>query len=74
MTTSTSDFRSVLTGFLLGDGDKWAERIINSYGEPQRHYHTIKHIESMWDLWTTLNTQCTIEEDTVVKLAILFHE
>ncbi|KAG9017683.1 hypothetical protein FRB90_000273 [Tulasnella sp. 427] len=56
---------------------RWAERIVVSYTEGHRWYHTLEHLEAMWtnmetgrqgfDWWTS-------DQEIVLRLAILFHD
>lgn len=54
----------------------WARRIQGAYSEPQRHYHTLKHIERMWETLDMLEPQLDFDayDMEVTRLAILFHE
>lgn len=51
----------------------WWQTIVSAYLEPQRHYHTVDHIESMWKALETIPEDQVGDRDSVV-LAILFHE
>jgi predicted metal-dependent HD superfamily phosphohydrolase len=52
---------------------QWWHRITSAYGEPQRHYHTMDHITSMWELYdSTIND--AHNDSNIVRLAIIFHE
>jgi predicted metal-dependent HD superfamily phosphohydrolase len=51
----------------------WWQTIVSAYSEPQRHYHTVGHIESMWKALETIPEDQISDRDAVV-LAILFHE
>jgi hypothetical protein len=51
----------------------WWQTIISAYSEPQRHYHTVNHIESMWKVLEMVPEDQVSDRDAVV-LAILFHE
>ncbi|KIM31654.1 hypothetical protein M408DRAFT_327128 [Serendipita vermifera MAFF 305830] len=53
--------------------DRWWKVITDAYAQPQRHYHTIEHIKSMW---TNLDsTQPNHMHDVgVVGFAIFFHD
>lgn len=52
---------------------RWWEAIQDAYSEPQRHYHTIEHINSMWALLDSI-PQEDINDKNVVGFAIFFHE
>lgn len=52
---------------------QWWRRIIDAYSEPQRHYHTVDHINSMWDVLDSTPEEEITDRGAVV-LAILFHE
>jgi predicted metal-dependent HD superfamily phosphohydrolase len=52
---------------------KWWKTIQDAYAEPQRHYHTIEHINSMWALLDSV-PQEDIDDKNVVGFAIFFHE
>jgi predicted metal-dependent HD superfamily phosphohydrolase len=52
---------------------KWAQTVVERYSEPQRHYHTLQHVERMIALWHRLLPK----EDPqylAVYLSILFHD
>jgi predicted metal-dependent HD superfamily phosphohydrolase len=51
---------------------KWTKALISRYTEPQRHYHTIEHINSMLIYYKQYCYE--IEDESVIKLAILFHD
>lgn len=58
--------------------DRGYDVILRAYdGERQRHYHTMSHIQAMWEAW---NYYCysqsigSCHSDDVVRLAIVFHE
>lgn len=52
--------------------DQMWDKILLHYNEPQRHYHTMTHIE---DLMTKLSQySAKIQDQIVVQLAILYHD
>jgi len=51
---------------------KWTQALISRYTEPQRYYHTIEHIYSMLICYGEYRYE--IEDESVIKLAILFHD
>jgi predicted metal-dependent HD superfamily phosphohydrolase len=53
--------------------DKWWKTIQDAYTEPQRHYHTIEHINSMWTLLDRVPEE-DVNDRNVVGFAIFFHE
>ncbi|XP_019851634.1 PREDICTED: uncharacterized protein LOC105312645 isoform X2 [Amphimedon queenslandica] len=59
----------------LGDGPalKWWEWLYSRYGEPQRHYHTMEHIESMLELQDK-HCEGKIQNNAEFQLAIFFHD
>jgi predicted metal-dependent HD superfamily phosphohydrolase len=34
-------------GATPAQAERWLSTMLNSYGEPHRHYHTIDHVEAM---------------------------
>lgn len=69
-------FQKLWQGCLLPGADDHSQEIhqqlVNAYAEPQRHYHTIRHIEhclSMFDECKSL-----INNPAAVELAIWFHD
>ena len=50
----------------------WRGRLIQHYGEEQRHYHTMQHITDMSNLWQ--HHRQNLKQPELVALAILFHE
>ena len=59
----------------LGDGPalKWWDWLYSCYGEQQRHYHTMEHIESMLELQYK-HCEGKIKNNAEFQLAIFFHE
>lgn len=56
---------------------KWTERIVASYTESHRYYHTLAHLEAMWDNLEIGRQKAdwwSEEQELILKLAILFHE
>lgn len=52
--------------------NKWSNYLEKRYGEEQRHYHTMKHLEDMSLLWH--NYRARLGSPQLVALAILFHD
>lgn len=52
---------------------QWWQRITDAYSEPQRYYHTIDHITSMWELYDSTLQGADVDSSTV-RFAIIFHE
>lgn len=52
--------------------EKWGEKIVSHYGEEQRHYHTITHVEDMLALRSDYRDQ--INDVDTVDYAVIFHE
>ncbi|ELU04917.1 hypothetical protein CAPTEDRAFT_94551 [Capitella teleta] len=50
----------------------WWRTIVQYYGEPHRHYHTMTHIESMLNLWN--RNWNSLQEPCLVALGIFFHD
>jgi predicted metal-dependent HD superfamily phosphohydrolase len=50
----------------------WFSRLCTSYSEPQRHYHTLKHIYHMFTLLEEHKTHLKSQER--VAMSIWFHE
>ncbi|RYY88214.1 MAG: N-methyl-D-aspartate receptor NMDAR2C subunit [Comamonadaceae bacterium] len=48
------------------------ERLLKAYAEPQRHYHTLQHLDECLD-WLD-RTQDTAERPAEVALALWFHD
>ena len=53
--------------------DHWWNSVLEAYSQPQRHYHTIEHIKSMWALLDSVPQQF-INDINAVGFAIFFHE
>ncbi|MCJ1356572.1 MAG: hypothetical protein MMC33_006567 [Icmadophila ericetorum] len=51
-----------------------ARYLLDAYSEPQRHYHTLEHIQSMLSLLPDVQSYLNDEEETIVQLAIWFHD
>jgi predicted metal-dependent HD superfamily phosphohydrolase len=63
--------------------DEWWIRIRTAYSEPQRHYHSLSHIDSMAQLYTRNASEISwngglivrnFDWDKVFALAICFHD
>lgn len=77
-------FEETLLAFLLGGSQtsiikEWYDRIRASYSEPQRHYHTLSHLEAMWSNLEASESQgpnSAVKPADLqrLKLAIIFHE
>ena len=50
----------------------WYARLESLYGESSRHYHTMRHVESMVHLWKEYNH--LLDDRQAVLLAIFFHD
>ncbi|KAJ2985816.1 hypothetical protein HDV02_000346, partial [Globomyces sp. JEL0801] len=50
----------------------WYQRIVEAYKEPQRHYHTMNHINRL--LMLSSQSKQTIHDSTVMFLSIIFHD
>jgi predicted metal-dependent HD superfamily phosphohydrolase len=59
-------------GATPAQAERWLSTILNSYGESQRHYHTIDHVEAM--LAAFEEHKGAVTEPEVVLLAIFFHD
>lgn len=52
--------------------EEWANKFIEQYTEPQRHYHTLTHI---YDILECLDANRTLVQDVpVLTLAVFFHD
>jgi len=50
----------------------WSTRLIRAYSEPQRHYHTIFHVNAMLRLLVLHSDKC--QQPTVLHMATWFHD
>lgn len=50
----------------------WWNKIETRYSEPQRYYHTLNHLESMFFYFE--NVKDNLQNPDLVSLAIFFHE
>jgi len=50
----------------------WLRTIVQRYSEPQRHYHTLKHVHSLLALSSRYATR--LQNHDAVVLAVFFHE
>lgn len=53
--------------------DGWWKTILDAYSQPQRHYHTVEHIRSMWSILDTVPAE-NISDINSLGFAIFFHE
>ena len=51
---------------------KWTDEFIARYTEPQRHFHTLNHIHAMLQCLDQVHS--LVKDETVMKLAIFFHD
>ncbi len=51
---------------------RWWSTVLEKYGETQRHYHTMQHIQAMSKLLEDYKNK--IQDVNAVHLAIVFHE
>jgi len=56
--------------------DKWNSVLSRAYSEPDRCYHTLKHIESMLSLLDEAKSEIVLTQFDlqILQLAILFHD
>ena len=52
----------------------WIDRIVECYMEPHRYYHTLEHIESMFNHVARYQDICELEDKQAVDIAIIFHD
>lgn len=55
-------------------GEKWWDVVWKMYGEPQRHYHTIHHIEELFQHFDRCQKHYSFKYPTLISLAIFFHD
>lgn len=73
-----STYRSILSGYNLPHKDAgyatiW-EVIEQSYSEPHRHYHTLKHIEHCLTVFDETKGEVRPLHKDAVEMAIFFHD
>ena len=51
-----------------------SQNLLTAYSEPQRHYHTLEHVQSMLFSLQNAQSHLTDEERTIIQLAIWFHD
>lgn len=72
--TLRTEFDSLLVG--LGANSEirkiWTDALIQAYSEPQRHYHTTRHIHAMLQLLQQYTAH--IDDLVAVQLSIYFHD
>ncbi len=55
-----------------GIADKWWNQIVHRYSEPQRHYHTLTHVQ---DMLKHLEEHAEkLQDANAVAFAVIFHE
>lgn len=76
MTTVLDRWKNINQDLKISDdvGEKWWNIIHRMYGEPQRHYHTIHHIEELFQHFDRCQEHFSFKYPTLVSLAIFFHE
>lgn len=53
---------------------RWWRVVCERYSEPQRFYHTLDHIRSLFVLFDEVNERGMLSRPDLVALAIFFHE
>lgn len=56
----------------LVDATAMADELVAAYGEPQRHYHTLRHVHAC--LQGAANIEMDPDDRIVVELALWFHD
>lgn len=59
---------------LPGDGASWHQRLIKAYSEPQRHYHTMQHLEECLAELDAAETAGHITSPDMIQAALWFHD
>lgn len=68
-----TEFNDLITQYGTNSSvSDWADALIQAYSEPQRHYHTTRHIYSMLQCFE--QNKSRISEPMVIELAIYFHD
>ena len=61
------------TGIKDEIANKWKDLMIQKYSEPQRHYHTLTHIERMLKLFSDWRQTNDLDYQVYI-LAVVFHD
>lgn len=57
---------------IVGDAAGWHERLVRAYGEPQRAYHSRKHLEEC--LLVLDEAKAFMQQPDLIELALWFHD
>lgn len=55
-----------------GDDQVWYQRLVSAWSEPQRHYHTLQHLEDCLNEFSVVHDHA--EDAANIELALWFHD
>lgn len=58
----------------IGDAEFWHERLVAAYGESQRAYHTLQHLDECLRAFDEAKTGGLIQQPDFIELALWFHD
>lgn len=57
---------------IVGDAAGWHERLVKAYGEPQRAYHSLQHLEECLGVFDV--AKGLIQKPDLIEIALWFHD
>lgn len=57
-----------------GDAAAWHTRLLAAYGEPQRAYHTLQHLEECLQVFDEAKESGLIQRPDLIEIALWFHD
>lgn len=57
---------------IVGDVAGWHERLVRAYGEPQRAYHSLQHLEECLDVLD--EAKGFMQQPDLIEMALWFHD
>jgi predicted metal-dependent HD superfamily phosphohydrolase len=56
----------------MGDAAAWHERLVRAYGEPQRAYHSLQHLDECLSVFD--EAKALMQQPDLIELALWFHD
>ena len=57
---------------IVGDAAGWHERLVRAYGEPQRAYHSLQHLEECLSVFD--EAKGFMQQPDLIEMALWFHD
>ncbi len=57
---------------IIGDATAWHERLVRAYGEPQRAYHSLQHLDECLSVFD--EAKALMQQPDFIEMALWFHD